>query len=420
MPKRRMDEAGAEPTHNPSCPVSSLERDQVRAQLSRILASPPFQNSKRYAAVLRYIVEQTLEGGGDRLKERTIGIEVFNRTPDYDTGTDHAVRSAMTEVRKRLGQYYAQDREGIRIELQPGCYIPQFRCIEEPATAPGPLPLSPNEDRTGQAPADSAAGRKSLSWIWMVAAVVLAMAGAAVWWFSPAKKQDALTAFWNPILSSPAPTLLCIGNPQGWQAAEPVPGGFSPTLTLRQFHNLTASTVNEYDAFTLARFAGMLQAHGKTFRLASQSDATFTDLQNGPAVLIGLLNNDWTERLMPKLRFTVEQPTPDKVILRDRNNPSNQGWAVDYSIPYLKLTRDYALVLRMVDPKTEQPVVIDAGITVFGTSAAGEFLTNPSDMKKLAAIAPRGWEKKNMEIVLETDVIQGRSGPARILATQFW
>jgi hypothetical protein len=123
---------------------------------------------------------------------------------------------------------------------------------------------------------------------------------------------------------------------------------------------------------------------------------------------------------MPKLRFTVEEPTADRVVILDRNNPSNQDWSVDYSVPYLKVTRDYALVLRMIDPKTEQPVVMDAGITVFGTSAAALFLTSSSEMKKLTAIAPPGWEKKNMEIVLATDVIQGRSGPATILAAQFW
>jgi hypothetical protein len=93
---------------------------------------------------------------------------------------------------------------------------------------------------------------------------------------------------------------------------------------------------------------------------------------------------------------------------------------VDYTTPYLGLTRDYALVLRMRDPKTEQMVVVAAGITVFGTSAAADFLTNRNEMNKLSAIAPPGWEKKNMEIVLSTDVIRGRSGPATIVAAQFW
>jgi hypothetical protein len=86
----------------------------------------------------------------------------------------------------------------------------------------------------------------------------------------------------------------------------------------------------------------------------------------------------------------------------------------------MNLTKDYALVLRMVDPKTEQSVVVAGGITVFGTTAAGDFLTSKHEMAKLAAIAPPGWEKKNMEIVLSTDVIRGSSGPPTIVAAQFW
>jgi hypothetical protein len=162
-----------------------------------------------------------------------------------------------------------------------------------------------------------------------------------------------------------------------------------------------------------------MEANGQRYEFKSQSDATFTDMQKGPFILVGLLNNSWTQRLVPKLRFTVEQ-TSTIVRIRDSNNPSRQDWSLDYSTPYLDITRDYALVLRVLDPKAEQIVVVDAGITVFGTFAAGDFLTNQNEMKKLAAIAPPGWEKKNMELVLSTDVIRGRSGPASIVAAQFW
>jgi hypothetical protein len=194
----------------------------------------------------------------------------------------------------------------------------------------------------------------------------------------------------------------------------------NPKLTLRKFHNAASTTVSEYDAFTLAKLAGLMRAHGKRLRFASQSQATFTDLQNGPTILVGLLNNNWTQRLMPNLRFTVEQPTESRVIIRDRDNPSSDAWSIDYSDPYLSVTKDYALVLRMVDPKTEQTVVVVAGITVFGTSAAAGFLTDSNEIAKLAAIAPPGWARKNMEIVLSTEVIGGRSGPATIEAAHFW
>jgi hypothetical protein len=155
-------------------------------------------------------------------------------------------------------------------------------------------------------------------------------------------------------------------------------------------------------------------------RRKEESEKGWASPQNSPAVLIGLMNNDWTERLVKNLRFTVEHPAPSIVIIRDHKNPGIGEWSLDYATPYLDVTRDYALVLRVFDPKTDQMVVTVAGISVFGTLAAGEFLTNAQEMRKLAAIAPKGWERKNLEIVLVTDVIRGRPGHATIVASQFW
>jgi hypothetical protein len=405
-------------------PSTVLERDEVRDQLRRILSSAAFHNSRRYAAVLKYIVDQTLDGFGDRLKERTIGIEVFDRPPDYDTATDHAVRSAVAEVRKRLAQYYMNGGRGeLRIDILPGSYMPLFRRGEaesrtgsvhpELAAFPGVTPAP----QTGPDRARPSSWPRA-AWISAICGVLLAGTVFAV--NTLYRGHDPLDGFWRPMLASHTPVLICIGNVEGGEDPPAPNPGLTPNLTVSQFHNSPNTTVNVYDAFSLAKFASLMKANGKEFKLESQSDATFTDLQNGPAILVGLLNNNWSERLMPKLRFSVEQPTPGKYVIRDRSNPSNNDWSVDYSTPYLNLTKDYALVLRMVDPKTEQTVIVDAGITVFGTSAAANFLTNKNEMEKLAAMAPQGWEKKNMELVLSTDVIRGRSGPATIVAAQFW
>jgi hypothetical protein len=419
-------QAGGSPVRTPNavfCPTKELERDEVRSQLQRILASPVFHNSRRYAAVLKFIVDQTLLGYGDRLKERTIGIEVFERTPDYDTATDHAVRSAVAEVRKRLAQYYQQDTRGeLRIEVLPGSYMPQFRWPDEqyrPSSASPGHNSAQAEQPAALSPDVPVQRRLRFHPQWIVVACFLLFAGIATV-VTAIHARSPFEKFWRPVLSSRAPVLLCIGNVAGGRRPPEERPVASPSVSLSDFHNSPSNTVNVYDAFTMAKFAGLMQANGRQFQLASQSDATFTDLQNGPAILVGLLNNEWTVGLVSKLRFTVDQPTPDKVSIRDRNNPSNHDWSIDYATPYLNLTRDYALVLRMVDPKTEQMVVVAAGITVFGTTAAGDLLTSEHEMAKLAAIAPPGWEKKNMELVLSTDVIRGQSGPPTIVAAQFW
>lgn len=112
----------------PFQPESAEEIAAVREQLDRILAHPLFANSKRYPSLLRFVVEQTLDGGADQLKERLIGIEVFGRTPDYDANADPVVRVTAGETRKRLAQYYYDPEHGgeLRIELPTGAYLPQF------------------------------------------------------------------------------------------------------------------------------------------------------------------------------------------------------------------------------------------------------------------------------------------------------
>jgi len=82
----------------------------VKVQLDRILATPLFQFSKRYPAFLRYIVEKTLEGAADTLKERTLGVAVFGRSPDYDTSADPVVRNTASNWSSRNSWAFAWSR----------------------------------------------------------------------------------------------------------------------------------------------------------------------------------------------------------------------------------------------------------------------------------------------------------------------
>jgi len=407
-------------THGYFLPGTQEERKAVHVQLERILISSVFRNSKRYASVLKYIVERTLEGGSDHLKERTIGIEVFGRAPDYDTATDHAVRSAAAEIRKRLAQYYQEEANSaeLRIELQPGSYIPQFRWGNDHVPLHSiEIPVKP-ELETVIVPTSPATARRGWRpWIAGLGLAIFAAVAASVF-FAGAK--DPIEDFWGPVWSSRGEVLLCVGNLEGGRQADGTAVGESAPITLRDFHRADSEIVHVDDAITLSRIAGLIQAKGKPYRVASQTEVTFTDLQNGPAVLIGLLNNDWTGRLVQSLRFTVERPANRIIVIRDHENPTKNDWSTDYSIPYLNVTKDYALVLRIYDPKTDQMVVTVAGISAFGTLAAGEFLTNPNEIQKIEAVAPKGWKKKNLEMVLAVDVIKGKPGHANIVATHFW
>ena len=119
-------------------PAASATEEQVREELSRVLACHEFRTSKRSQDFLRYVVENTLQGHADMLKERTIGIEVFGRPTSYDPGDDATVRVKAGEVRKRLGIYYSDlgAHNPVRIELPSGTYVPEFHLVSAPVPAP--------------------------------------------------------------------------------------------------------------------------------------------------------------------------------------------------------------------------------------------------------------------------------------------
>jgi hypothetical protein len=149
------------------------------------------------------------------------------------------------------------------------------------------------------------------------------------------------------------------------------------------------------------------------------SEASFSQLREGPVVLVGAFDNIWTLRVTQKLRFGF-QSKDGEALLVDRKSQKETTWATAWDLPYQKLSRDYAIVARIFDATTGQPVIIAAGISEEGTEAAGEILYNPVYLDSLLAKAPKNWEQMNMEAVIETQVIEGHPGPPTILAVETW
>lgn len=100
-------------------------RSDIEQALGRVLTGNSFRSSAQCQALLRYVVEHSLSHESEMLRERVIGINVFGRPPDYDSGNDPIVRARAAEVRKRLAQHYLHGEgasEEIRIEIPPGSY----------------------------------------------------------------------------------------------------------------------------------------------------------------------------------------------------------------------------------------------------------------------------------------------------------
>ena len=428
----------------PLAPKSIQDMDQfspasdpstVREQLDRLLVHPLFANSKRYPALLAYTVEQTLLGNAADLKERSIGIEVFGRAPTYDANADPVVRITAGEVRKRLGLYYYDSSHNgeLVIELPIGSYVPVFRQPDLPPEAPAVFP-EPEIDQPPQipvaaAPVPAEARPRRLGWL-VVAGLVLAasavgvVVGLRIHPVPPVDPPSNIDRFWEPFLSSNNPTTFCLGEPAKNIDTDSINSFDAPLGPPQQTEQLyvrlhLSGNLALADVITLTRTAAPLETRHKLFRVVPASAATFAQLREGPIVLIGAFDNIWTLRVTQKLRFGFE--SKDGVaLLVDRKSNKQTTWATAWDLPYQKLSRDYAIVARIHDSTTGQPVIIAAGISEEGTEAAGEILYNPVYLDSLLAKAPANWEKMNMEAVIETQVIEGHSGPPNILAVETW
>lgn len=118
----------ADDTRTGALPEPRPDPDQVRDELQRVLASPYFASAGRGREFLRYAVEETLAGRGDRLKGYTIAVDVFGRSAAFNASTDPLVRVEARRVRRRLAEYYSTvGRENpVRIDLPLGGYVAAF------------------------------------------------------------------------------------------------------------------------------------------------------------------------------------------------------------------------------------------------------------------------------------------------------
>ena len=412
--------------------LSSIERDatesnisaeEIREQLETLVRDEVFRASKRSIQFLRYVVERTLEGSAHQIKERTVGVEVFGRDPAYDTNVDHVVRTAAIEVRKRLAIYYGQDqhRNELRMSLVPGSYIPVFtRPVTESVPAASAALISGPVLAQGAAEPVALPRRPVILWPWAVAAAAL-LALAAI--YLDTRIPNAQDLFWKPVLDSPGAVLIAVGDvPKGPPTSSGSPQDPAESVPLVQ--KTSSSSIPLADAITLARVTGQLRLHGKVVNIRRENASSFSDLREGPVVLIGAFNNEWSLRLTRQRRYTLAlDPERHLIYIRDAKNPQDRkwSWATDQS-PNNQgsvggpLLEDYALISRIWNSETGHAMVFIGGLYIYGTEAAGEFLSDPQRMQAIAGTALLKDPHRNVQIVLGTKVTDGTAGPPKVLA----
>jgi hypothetical protein len=422
-------------------PRSKEDQDAVRRELEAVLASPHFCNSKRYPAFLRYVVENTLESRSEMLKERNLGVEVFDRPPTYDTNTDTVVRYTAGEVRKRLLLYYSDEgrKAKIHILLPSGSYVPEFSRPDQsvgtgsedelrsaaragletfPALEgePQQVAMSHGNEALRQVvdllPSQARPASVRRRWLWVAALGILAIGAAATTLYLKSRTQHFATAaiddFWAPLLDDQRSVVICAGTVV---FAQDNYSGVATAGGNTDYPFFSMQTVSAITSIT-----SVLQKAGVSTQLLSAPSTPLTNLREHSVVLLGAYNNQWTMRLLESLRFHF-YPNPRERIV-DSKQPQI-GWERDESQPYSNAD-DYAVVARFRDPRIDGWVVVLAGIGRNGTEAAAQFATGPHYLELLRQQIGSGFDNRNFEAVLKVNVIKGETSAPSILAAYAW
>ena len=428
-------------------PVTEQDRERVLQQMERLLETSHFRNSRRYPALLRFIVEETLAGRGEFLKERLLGVQVFGRPSDYDTAADPVVRVTVAEIRKRIAQYYYDEGHAheLRIELLPGRYEPEFRlsrdATQQAAGVSDPLPHAGEQapppwklksTQAGSAtpmPAASpaaSAGRRRLFLLAVCGVLALTFAGLGfAGWKS--LHPSALDRFWQPVLGAHRPILLCLpvsGGKYGVAATSrillPSQQNSKPGLSPSSYLALESLGENVVfsDVRAMMTLSDLISQHNGEQRLRLNTAVSLDDLRQGPAILIGAMDNPWTLRAISHLRYQFGGDDEENYWIIDTRTGKRTGWSLDLKTPITSVTRDYAILARIHSEETGQPQVIVGGIGMSGTAAAGELLTNAAQMEALMQRVAGGFDKRDFEAVISTDVVNGIAGEPKILVVE--
>jgi hypothetical protein len=425
-----------------------IDSSIIDESLGHILHSARFKESLQLQTLLKYILEKSLAGQDDALKERIIGIEVFGRKSSYDTADDPIVRSRVGLLRKRLAQYYeSEESRGSEVEIviPNGTYRPTFvfrpsahsGSKGSPAQNEPQLTVHHEMEETPEIEIAHPILRSSRAARWRVwgmtaaascALLLVAWAAVAMW------QRSELYLLWEPILESKETVLLYTGsiNPVYLPAGDPTERANSssdqelpapslsllpaegPAFTAGEVVPLRDGLAPPGDIAADMKVAALMNTYNRNLSLRTGLGLPFVDLQGSPTVLIGAYDNYWTMSLARDLPFFFDRGGR----IRERGG-QRRVWS-SVARADSTISEDYAVVFRLLDSKAGGPVIAIAGLTTCGTQAAAQFVTDPAQLKKLAGIPRNALARKNLEFVLRTSLVNCTPTSVDIVAQQVW
>jgi hypothetical protein len=441
--------------------------EEIRSHLDHILASRAFRNSRRCQKFLSHVVEHALTGDFDGIKERILGIAIFERKASYDTNGDSIVRVTASDVRRRLLRYYETSPPSpLQIKLPSGSYLPEFRfASEDPAYAsspesahdageapdrrfaivPPPIPDGGQiaaEESQPALPA-SAPARPRLRLIVLTGLLCLgflaAGLGVGALYFKPASHRapqaDARYAFYKELLGPIAmdpqrETKIVLSNPllflyRGMDTPTPDPNADSGEKKIPVPRSLAPYLADgaddpgvespyHYLALDGTRYTGVGGAHSafvleglfnRMNRSAQLTEARFLNWNVARDQHLILLG---ARHVKPWTQPDLPNGNfqMERTLIRNLRPQAGEPNIYEQKFDGRKL-EDYGLIWMSQAPSGSRILVL-AALTSSGTGGVGDFFVDPVQMKpifeKLKAASPNSTMPANWQVLLRINL----------------
>jgi hypothetical protein len=402
----------------------------LREHLREVIASPAFKGSRRSQQFLQHIVEKTINGQAHEVKERSLGVDLFARSPSYDTGEDAIVRVTASDVRKRLHQFYSETHFDIRIDLPSGSYVPEFHRV----AAAVPTPLVPAHAPATTTPRPGF--RRPTVY------VVIGLAIASLLWLwsreSPTSRLSPEKLLpWSTILHRDRQIQVILSDPDLAVTQEMLDfrislsdyanRKFVPDLqsndavAQRALALLRGADVASVDVGIVLNIARLATARLPQMRTRTARSLQLRDFQtDDDFVLLGSpRSNPWGGLFQDQADFDfVYDDSQRREIVRNkrvqkgelpRYIPTAKGWDTGQA---------YAIVTFMRNPGQTGHLLLLAGTNAEGTEAAGRFATDLellSGTLRKYGIDPTG-ATRHFEVLLEVRTMAGSPSALAVIA----
>jgi hypothetical protein len=394
-----------------------------RELLQKVAASQHFQKSRRLRDLLLYLGERALQDPGCVLHEQEIGVAVFDRQPDYDTSHDTLVRVHVSQLRKKLQDYFHTEgrAEPLIIEIPKGSYVPVFHPPSE----------TPPESELEKRPASLE--KRSAFWarpFLAGMATALALIGAGWGIFAPAKDQpnrgrgNLVDTFWSQLFGNGHATYAVLSD-----------------VTLIEFQNLMGRSIPlaEYETHEFDQLAGKYIAdpterslakefvsrvttsisdvqaardfsllaarNGAPLNILSARDVSSSLIASENTILLGSWRaNPWVGLFEDRMAFQAEyQETPPA--MRFVNRSPLAAEPATFQAEWRRY--GYCRVTYMPNPNHTGNVLLITGSDVISTEAGGRYVSSEESLGQLRqklGLKPRD-AIPHFEVLLRTQVV---------------